>query len=142
MIAFVGSAPFLQSSFLSSGVEGLRVENLMSEADPNEALNYYRDVEEHTMFCTHSEIEGNVRITNDFPPDLGQCNPQTDLETVTLSLLTRNGSIGKNPGSIGDNARDGIQMKHISLYREKLPRKDSFLLTDNSSQSKRMIIKV
>ena len=98
LIAFVGSAPFLQSSFLSSGVEGLRVENLMSEADANEALNYYRDVEEHTMFCTHSEIEGNVRITNDFPPDLGQCNPQTDLETVTLSLLTRNGSIGKKSG--------------------------------------------
>lgn len=98
LTAFIGSAPFLQSSFLPSMVEDFRVEDLMSDADPDEALKYYRSVEEHTMFCTHAEIENNVRITNNFPPDLGQCNPQTDLETITLSLLTRDGTIGSRSG--------------------------------------------
>ncbi|WP_137655068.1 restriction endonuclease PLD domain-containing protein [Bifidobacterium moukalabense] len=91
--AYTGSAHFLQSSFLPS-----EVEDLMLEADPVESLAYYQNAEDHSMFCTHSEIESNVRIVNDFPPDLGQCDSPSNLETIALSLLTRDGGIGSRSG--------------------------------------------
>lgn len=128
LAAFVGSAPFLQSSFLPSRVEELRVEELMSEVDPNEALKYYRNVEEHTIFCTHSEVENNVRITNDFPPDLGQRNPQTGLETISLSLLTRDGNIGSRSGlNWGQRAGRNPNEAYIPVPR-KIARKRFFPL--------------
>lgn len=93
LIAFTGSAPFLQSSFLQS-----EVEDSMSEVDPVQSWECYRRIEKHTMYCIHSELENDIRITNDFPLNLEQTNSQTDLDTVTLSLLTRDGKIGARSG--------------------------------------------
>ena len=91
--AYAGSAAFLQSSFMPS-----RIENLMSQVDPVESMAYYQGVEKRSMFCIHAEIEGNFRITNDFPPDLRQCAPLSGSETVALSLLSRGGNIGQKSG--------------------------------------------
>lgn len=91
--AYAGSADFRQSSFMPS-----RIEDLMSPVDPVESMAYYQGIEKRSMFCTHAEIESNVRITNDFPPDLGQCDSSSDSETVVLSLLTRGGNIGLKSG--------------------------------------------
>lgn len=94
MTSFAGSAPFLQSSFLPS-----RIEDLMESTDPVDSFKYYQSIEQRSMFCIHAEIEQQVRITNDFPSEqqLQDQQVKTDDE-ITLSLLTRTGTVGKRSG--------------------------------------------
>lgn len=90
--AFTGSAPFSQSAFLPS-----HVEDLMEHLDLNASLNYFNTVSNRSIFCTHAEIEDHVRITND-DFSLKDADEQNNLEKVTLSLLTKNGTIGRKSG--------------------------------------------
>ena len=113
----------------------------MLEADPVESLAYYQNVADHSMFCTHSEIESNVRIVNVFPPNLGQCDSPSNLETIALSLLTRDGGIGSRSGLNWGNARGEIPTKRIFPYLEKLSKRDFSLSTNNSLLFRRTIIK-
>lgn len=90
--AFTGSAPFLQSAFLPS-----RIEDLMESLEPSTSLDYFNEISSRSIFCTHAEIEDNVRITND-DFVLEDVAEQNELEQVSLSLLTKNGSIGRKSG--------------------------------------------
>ncbi|WP_081887456.1 restriction endonuclease PLD domain-containing protein [Bifidobacterium callitrichos] len=90
--AFMGSAPFCQDAFLPSTVE-----DIMEPVDPKESLVFYDTICNRSMFCTHAEIEENVRVKND-DLTLTELSSQTALEHVTLSLLTKDGTIGRKSG--------------------------------------------
>lgn len=91
--AFMGSAPFEQSAFLPSDVQ-----DTVQEIDPKDAYKYYSEIEGRTIYCTHAEVEDNVRITaRDYLPQEEDVS-SSDLETVTLSLLTKKGVIGIHSG--------------------------------------------
>ncbi|KAB7789675.1 restriction endonuclease PLD domain-containing protein [Bifidobacterium leontopitheci] len=91
--AFMGSAPFEQSAFLPSNVQ-----DAVQEVDPKEAYKYYSEIEGRTIYCTHAEVENNVRINaREYSPQ-EEVASGNDSETVTLSLLTKKGVIGIHSG--------------------------------------------
>lgn len=95
--AFVGSANFTQSSFESKRRE------LMLECNPEDALDYYEKIEGDTIYCNHAEVEENIILyaahrvldtANNLREDIAESN----IDSVTLSLLSRNGEVGKRSG--------------------------------------------
>lgn len=95
--AFVGSANFLQKAFLSGRRE------LLEFCDPQEALDYYNQVIDSSMYCTHNDIEDNIIIRPNHPILDEDSMPLTNLEgdgiaSVRLSLLSRNGEVGVRSG--------------------------------------------
>ncbi|MBQ4428222.1 MAG: NgoFVII family restriction endonuclease [Clostridia bacterium] len=96
ILAFEGSANFVQSSFV-----GNHRNEIMYECDPAEAKQYYESVEPRTIYCTHSEVEEYIilRPTHDVLDR--ECNllrEADDLVSVTLSLVTKTGEPGTRSG--------------------------------------------
>ncbi len=96
LAAFTGSANFVQSSFI-----GRRRNELMYACDPKEAMLYYESVVPRTVYCNHAEI-GEYIILRPTHPILDlECNllkEINDLDSVTLSLVTKSGETGARSG--------------------------------------------
>lgn len=98
ILAFCGSADFMQSSFLSSRIES------MSACSPEEAYKFYSHAESKSIYCSHCELEEHVLIRPAHPV-LDEEN--TDSHTlsgsginqhVVLSFLTSRGDTGRTSG--------------------------------------------
>lgn len=96
MRAFMGSASFVQSSFV-----GTHRQELMTDCDPILALQYYEDAEKRSVYCNHAEIEEYIILRPTHPVLDLECNlieEPDDLDTVVLSLVTKNGEPGSKSG--------------------------------------------
>ncbi len=96
-VAFSGSAGFVQRAFISN-----REEVLVSH-DVQDAWARYCAAEERSIYCNHAEVEEYVRLYPTHPlldgddqhPDL---LTGAGVNSVTLSLLTKKGTIGIKSG--------------------------------------------
>lgn len=101
VIAFAGSANFVQSSFV-----GRHRQEVMLECDPNEALGCFQSLIDRSIYVNHAEIEEYI-IIKPAHPILDQENNLVEgvqaladqgYQTVTLSLITRTGEPGSRSG--------------------------------------------
>lgn len=95
--AFVGSANFTQSAFCCDRRE------VMTECDLHKALDYYNAIEQDTIYCNHSEIEDQIMLYATHPildkeNNLIESINKQSIPSVTLSLLSRSGDVGKKSG--------------------------------------------
>ena len=96
VLAFEGSANFVQSSFIGN----LRNE-IICQCDPVKAKAYYDSVESRTVYCTYSEVEEYIILRPTHAVLDKECNlvSETDnLDSVRLSLVTKNGEPGTHSG--------------------------------------------
>ena len=95
--AFMGSASFVQSSFV-----GHHRQELMDFCDPQEAMDYYDSVVPRTVYCNHGEIEEYIILRPTHPVLDLECNLVNeidDLNSVSLSLVTaKTGEPGRRSG--------------------------------------------
>lgn len=94
VVAFNGSANFTQLDFSTNRI------GYMTECDPVRALEYYRKIENSTCYCNNNEIEDIIVV---LPTKNKGSNAA---ESMTLSLLSRNGDVGKRSG-LNWGQRDG-----------------------------------
>ena len=95
-LAFMGSANFVQSSFV-----GNHRRELMTQCDPVEAMNCYESVVGRTVYCNHGEIEEYIILRPTHPVLDLECNLVEQLDaydSVTLSLVTKTGEPGTRSG--------------------------------------------
>ncbi len=91
-LAFTGSANFVQSSFV-----GKHRNEIMIPCDVSEALGYFNEVDNKTIYCNHSEIEEYIILRPTHPVLDVECNlveQLDDYDAVTLCLVTKNGEPG------------------------------------------------
>lgn len=99
VLAYAGSADFVQSAFVGSH----RQEVLM-ECSPAEAMDYYESLTGRSIYAHHNEVEEYVAIYPRHPildreNALGkEFNAMPEYERVTLSLVTRSGEPGQQSG--------------------------------------------
>ena len=94
--AFMGSANFVQSSFI-----GNHRQELMTPCDPAEAMVLYESIESRTVYCNHAEVEEYIILRPTHPVLDIECNLVNgldDLDSVTLSLVTKSGEPGTRSG--------------------------------------------
>lgn len=96
-VAYGGSADFVQRAFVSNR------EELMLPLDLNMCQAEFQAAEQRSIYCNHAEIEEYVRITPTHPLlDGDEQHPDllsgAGVESVTISLLTRNGTVGNKSG--------------------------------------------
>ncbi|MEA5151487.1 MAG: NgoFVII family restriction endonuclease [Oscillospiraceae bacterium] len=117
--AFMGSANFVQSSFV-----GHHRQELMTECDPAEAMQYYQAQVGRSIYCTHGEIEEYVVLQPTHPVLDLESNLIDDvtelanegIDFVTLSLVTRTGEPGSRSGlNWGQRPRRDPNEAYISL---------------------------
>lgn len=101
VLAFAGSANFVQSSFV-----GKHRQEVMNECNPQEALEYYQSLIDRSIYAHHAEIEEYVVIhpahaildlENELIEGVDLLS-QDSYQTVTLSLITRTGEPGRRSG--------------------------------------------
>lgn len=97
LVAFTGSANFTQSAFSQERKE------YMVECNPDEAYGYYCDVERYTIFCNHAEVEESILLYPTHSILDMENKPVASLsgegiQSVTLSLLSKNGETGSKSG--------------------------------------------
>ena len=101
VLAFAGSANFVQSSFV-----GKHRQEVMNECNPQEALEYYQSLIDRSIYAHHAEIEEYVVIhpahaildlENELIEGVDLLS-QDGYQTVTLSLITRAGEPGRHSG--------------------------------------------
>ena len=97
VLAFTGSADFTQNAFISSRRE------VMETCSAEQAYDYYTEAESRSCFCSHSEIEDMIVISNKHPIFDDETKLISDIsggtiESVKLSLLTGKGIIGETSG--------------------------------------------
>lgn len=97
VIAFNGSANFTQSAFSNSRKE------LMSVCNAETAMKYFHEMDEHTIYCNHAEVEEYIILhpTHEIlDSENHPMRPFLDdgIESVTLSLLQRGGETGSRSG--------------------------------------------
>ena len=115
IIAFTGSADFVQSAFSNSRRE------LMVEYDAVEALQYYNMAEAHSIFCNHAEVEEYVTLYPTHAILDMENRPLeklsgTGIESRTLSLLSNQGETGTRSGiNWGQRAGRNPNEAYISL---------------------------
>ncbi|OQY70483.1 MAG: hypothetical protein B6D44_15735 [Ignavibacteriales bacterium UTCHB2] len=106
---FLGSANYTQTAFNAA-----RQKEALTECPLNEALNYFNELIDDTIFCTHLDSENLIQIYNDrfyrrrereltenTAPEVSHEILQPDvstLENVTISLLDRNGNLPQRSG--------------------------------------------
>lgn len=95
--AYTGSADFTQNAFST-----IKRENLL-ECDPVIAYEYYKKAENDSIYCNHAEIEDHIVLYPTHPILDNENNPTdslsgAEIESVTLSLLAKNGDIGSKSG--------------------------------------------
>lgn len=101
LLAFSGSANFVQSSFV-----GRSRQEVMNECDPQAALEYYQSLINRSIYVYHAEVEEYVTIHPTHAVlDLENVLiegvdslAQAGYQMVTLSLITRTGEPGKRSG--------------------------------------------
>lgn len=89
--AYMLSGPFTQQYFLHDNEENA------NETDAVLAYGIYTDAEKRTMYCTHAEIDEYVVFRSEEDGTREQMEADTE-KCVLLSLLTKNGEIGKRSG--------------------------------------------
>lgn len=97
VFAFLGSANFTQTAF------GNNRREIMNICDPNEAMSYFRAIENDSIFCNHAEVEEYIILHPTHPILDNENHPlspfeNSGLESVTLSLLARGGETGEKSG--------------------------------------------
>ena len=98
VVAFMGSANFVQSSFV-----GRHRNELMDICSPEEAMSYYESVVPRTVYCNHAEIEEYIILRPTHPVLDLECNlvnELDDFDSVTLSLVTKSGEPGTDRKSV------------------------------------------
>lgn len=99
--AFMGSANFIQSSFV-----GHHRQELMAVCNPGEAMEYYHSLVGRSIYCNHAEIEEYIILQPTHPVLDLECNliegvdqlSEEGIKSVTLSLVTKNGEPGHHSG--------------------------------------------
>ena len=97
LVAFSGSANFTQSAFSSYRKE------IMDDCNPADALTYFYEIEKNCIYCNHAEVEEHIilyPVHDILDKENHPKRPFADSEipSVTLSLLTRGGETGKKSG--------------------------------------------
>ena len=95
-IAFMGSANFIQSSFI-----GTHREELLAICAADEAMEYYETVVPRTVYCNHAEIEEYIILRPTHPVldlESNLVNQLDDYDSVVLSLVTKTGEPGIRSG--------------------------------------------
>lgn len=95
-LAFMGSANFVQSSFVGS-----HRHELMLQCDASEAMSYFELVDSRTVYCNHSEVEEYIILRPTHPVLDIECNLIEQLDeydSVVLSLVTKTGEPGRRSG--------------------------------------------
>lgn len=114
--AFMGSAPFVQSAFAGSDVQ-----ESMVECDVQEAWKLYSALIGRSVYCNHAEIEEYVQLVPSHPVldmELNLVSKLDDYESVTLSLVTKNGKPGSRSGlNWGQRPRREPNQAYIPLPR-------------------------
>lgn len=114
--AFMGSAPFVQSAFTRSGVQ-----ESMVECDVQEAWKLYSTLIGRSVYCNHAEIEEYVQLVPSHPVldmELNLVSKLDGYESVTLSLVTKNGKPGSRSGlNWGQRPRREPNQAYIPLPR-------------------------
>lgn len=114
--AFMGSAPFVQSAFTRSDVQ-----ESMVECDVQEAWKLYSALIGRSVYCNHAEIEEYVQLVPSHPVldmELNLVSKLDNYESVTLSLVTKNGKPGSRSGlNWGQRPRRDPNQAYIPLPR-------------------------
>lgn len=114
--AFMGSAPFVQSAFTRSDVQ-----ESMVECDAQEAWTLYGTLIGRSVYCNHAEIEEYVQLVPSHPVldmELNLVSKLDNYESVTLSLVTKNGKPGSRSGlNWGQRPRRDPNQAYIPLPR-------------------------
>lgn len=114
--AFMGSAPFVQSAFTRRDVQ-----ESMVECDVQEAWKLYSTLIGRSVYCNHAEIEEYVQLVPSHPVldmELNLVSKLDDYESVTLSLVTKNGKPGSRSGlNWGQRPRREPNQAYIPLPR-------------------------
>ena len=142
--AFLGSANYTQAAFSTARNE------LLHPCDPFEALKYFQSIEPRSMYCTHSEVEDYVNLKQVHPVLEAEDGPLVSLkgagvQSITLSLLTRNKDVGYGSGINWGHRRNGIKREPNQMYIHlpihiaqsgffPLGKKHFSVLTDDSKQ--------
>lgn len=97
IMAFTGSANFVQNAFISSRKE------VMEYCDPEEAFSMFEKIEASSIYCNHSEVEDQIVLRPTHQILDAENNPITTLagegiSSIKLSLLTIKGDIGEKSG--------------------------------------------
>lgn len=97
ILAYTGSADFVQNAFVTSRRE------VLESCNPQEALEYYSEIECGSMYCNHAKIEDHIVLRPTHQILDAENRPLTTLEgdgitAVELSLLTRKNEIGVRSG--------------------------------------------
>lgn len=124
LIAFAGSANYTQTAFSPFHRE------LITECDPNKALEYFFQIEKDSMFCTHGEIENyiNIHANHDMSDFVPSRSPQEERNEVSLSFLKRDGNIGSRSG-LNWGQRNGREKNQAYIpLPAKIARSDFFPL--------------
>lgn len=110
--AFTGSINYTQSAF------GTGRREYAVECDPEEAYQYYTQIEKDTIFCTHSEIEEAVAVKKDSYTDLNQKDGSSDTDIITLSLLqySGKGDVGFGSGINWGHRKNGTKREPNQAY--------------------------
>lgn len=95
--AYTGSANYTQAGFSTNRRE------YIVPCNPEEAFNYYNQVECDSIYCTHSEVEDNIVFTPthpvlDFESEYTQALLGEGIRPIKLSLLARDGETGTRSG--------------------------------------------
>lgn len=95
--AFTGSADFVQNAFISSRKE------IMMRCEPNQAYDFFETVEANSIYCNHAEVEDHIILRPSHQILDTENEAITTMEgegiiSITLSLLTNRGEVGKKSG--------------------------------------------
>lgn len=97
MLAYTGSADFVQNAFVSSRKE------IMECCNPEEAYKFFEEVEANSIYCNHAEVEDNIILRPTHQILDTEDKPITTLAgegiiSETLSLLTKRCDVGAKSG--------------------------------------------
>lgn len=97
ILAYTGSADFMQNSFISSRKE------IVDNCNPCEAYKFFSDIESNSIYCNHSEVEDNIVLHPTHQILDAENKPLTSLTgygitSITLSFITNRGDVGKKSG--------------------------------------------
>lgn len=128
IIAYTGSASFVQNSFI-----GAKQREIMFPCDPSWAWQYYRKIINKAIYCNHNELENYVMITSE-RTFLDKENTSTILQQENvvrenLSLLTKNNTVGKHSG-LNWGQRDGRNPNQAYIPVPRSIAKSGFFPTD------------
>lgn len=114
-LAFSGSANYTQAGFSVSRRE------YVVDCDPESAYQYFIDAERDSIYCNNIEVEDFIPIHSSHPilDTEGSSSEKlrgSNIESVSLSLLTRSGDVGYGSGINWGHRRDGSKREPNQAY--------------------------